>query len=419
MPNNLNYIDLFAGAGGLSEGFIKAGFCPITHVEADEAACFTLKTRTAYHWLKKQNSLEKYNDYLHGNINRSTFYQNIPKAKLNSVICSRIAKDSLSDIFNHIDNILDGHKVNLLIGGPPCQAYSIIGRARDKNGMSGDKRNYLFTFYGAFLKRYQPKYFVFENVTGLLSAKDSAGHLYFDNMRALFRKAGYETEFKTLSADDFGVPQSRNRVILVGKRGKSDGFFPEPKKWQPPILVRDILSDLPALKAGEGTIGPCKTKNYSGSYLYEAHIKNDSLPVTWHQARPNSEQDLEIYRIAVEKWNSQKCRLDYNAIPEHLKTHKNRDSFTDRFKVVAADLPSSHTVVAHIAKDGHYYIHPDIKQNRSITPREAARIQTFPDDYFFESVNGIPSRTPTFRQIGNAVPVLFAYKIAEKLMEEW
>jgi DNA (cytosine-5)-methyltransferase 1 len=86
---------------------------------------------------------------------------------------------------------------------------------------------------------------------------------------------------------------------------------------------------------------------------------------------------------------------------------------------VAADLPLSHTVVAHIAKDGHYFIHPDVKQNRSITPREAARLQTFPDDYFFESISGRPSRTPAFKQIGNAVPVLFAQKIAEELKELW
>jgi len=153
--------------------------------------------------------------------------------------------------------------------------------------------------------------------------------------------------------------------------------------------------------------------------LYEVGIRNDSLPVTWHQARPNTEQDREIYRIAVDLWNREQSRLDYNTLPDRLKTHRHRDSFIDRFKVVASDLPFSHTVVAHIAKDGHYYIHPDLKQNRSITPREAARIQTFPDDYFFESCNGIPLRTPAFRQIGNAVPVHLAWKIAEKLKEVW
>jgi DNA (cytosine-5)-methyltransferase 1 len=106
-------------------------------------------------------------------------------------------------------------------------------------------------------------------------------------------------------------------------------------------------------------------------------------------------------------------------LPERLKTHHNRVSFTDRFKVVAANLKYSHTVVAHIAKDGHYYIHPDIKQNRSITPREAARLQTFPDDFYFEAESGAPERSAAFRQIGNAVPVLMAEKIANKLLEIW
>jgi DNA (cytosine-5)-methyltransferase 1 len=111
--------------------------------------------------------------------------------------------------------------------------------------------------------------------------------------------------------------------------------------------------------------------------------------------------------------------MDYNDLPERLKTHQNRSSFLDRFKVVAADRACSHTVVAHISKDGHYYIHPDISQNRSLTPREAARLQTFPDDYFFEGVSEKTGRTAAYHQIGNAVPVLLSQKIAEKLQEVW
>ena len=114
-----------------------------------------------------------------------------------------------------------------------------------------------------------------------------------------------------------------------------------------------------------------------------------------------------------------KKRLSYTALPKKLQSQNNLDSFLDRFKVVASDLPYSQTVVAHIAKDGHYFIHPDIKQNRSLTPREVARLQTFPDNYYFESVSGRPSRTTAFRQIGNAVPVLLAEKIATALLEVW
>ena len=153
-------------------------------------------------------------------------------------------------------------------------------------------------------------------------------------------------------------------------------------------------------------------------YLYKIGVADKKFPVTFHVSRPNNSQDLEIYRIAVNKWNKEKTRLNYNDLPERLKTHRNTSSFTDRFKVVSGDLKTSHTVVAHVSKDGHYYIHPDINQNRSLTPREAARLQTFPDNYFFESVTEKPSLATAFRQIGNAVPVYLAKQIAEKLKEE-
>ena len=419
MSRKLKFLDLFAGAGGLSEGFIQAGFDPIAHVESDQAACYTLRTRMTYHWLKAHGREEIYSNYLNGAIGRQDFYENIPNKVIRSVINSEIGALTMSDIFHQIDTLLDGKKLDLILGGPPCQAYSIIGRSRDHNRMRGDKRNYLYLYYTEFLKRYKPSYFVFENVTGLLSAKDKDGHLYFDDMKKLFLECGYETEFTTLSAEEYGVLQSRKRIILVGKRGKNTGFYPEPKKWNPGVHVQEIFQDLPALAAGEGNAGPCQMRSYCGTWQYEAGIRNDNLPVTWHKARPNTDQDLEIYRIAIKLWNSKKSRLDYNDLPDRLKTHSHRDSFLDRFKVVASDLPFSHTVVAHIAKDGHYYIHPDINQNRSITPREAARLQTFPDDYYFESSKCFPGRTPAFRQIGNAVPVLLAKKIADQMKEVW
>ena len=413
------FLDLFAGAGGLSEGFVLAGFEPVAHVESDKAACFTLRTRMAYHWLKDHERTEIYAAYLNGDTTRPEFYEHVPKQIISSVINTEIDDPTLSDIFRQVDALLGGRTLDLIVGGPPCQAYSIVGRSRDRNGMKGDKRNYLYIYYAEFLKRYKPSYFVFENVTGLLSARDEDGSLYFNAMRDLFLECGYETEYMTLSAEDYGVLQSRKRIILVGRRGKATGFYPEPDKWNPGVKVREVFRDLPAIGAGEGVVGPCRVKAYRGTWQIEAGIRNEDLPVTWHQSRPNNEQDLEIYRIVVDLWDKEKTRLDYNRLPDRLKTHRHRDSFLDRFKVVASDLPFSHTVVAHIAKDGHYYIHPDIKQNRSITPREAARLQTFPDDYYFESVNGVPGRTPAFRQIGNAVPVLLARKIAEKLKEAW
>jgi DNA (cytosine-5)-methyltransferase 1 len=260
---------------------------------------------------------------------------------------------------------------------------------------------------------------VFENVPGLLSATDEDGESYLDLMLDLFRQFKYETEPKTLLASDYGVPQNRKRVFLVGKRNSTIDIYPEPDKCASSILVEDIFADLPALKSGEGNINSCNLNSEYHPWLHDVGIRNNTLPVTFHQARPNNEQDLEIYKIAVMLWEEQKIPLKYNQLRDELKTHKNKESFLNRFKVVEGDSPYSHTVVAHIAMDGHYYIHPDIEQNRSLTPREAARLQTFPDDYYFESRSGRPYRTTAYRQIGNAVPVLLAQKIAEKLEENW
>ena len=417
MNRTPQFLDLFAGAGGLSEGFIQAGFAPVAHVESDQAACFTLCTRMAYHWLKAQGRIDLYAAYLNGKLSRPDFYAQVPSQVVASVIHAEIGDAMLPDIFRKVDKLLGNRQLDLIIGGPPCQAYSVIGRSRDGNGMRGDRRNYLYNYYAEFLKRYRPLYFIFENVPGLLSAKNEDNNRYFDAMRSLFRECGYETESNTLSAENYGVLQKRKRVILVGKRGNATGFYPQPDKWKPDVYVSEAFCDLPALAAGEGSPGPCRVQAYNGTWQYDAGVRNDTLPVTWHQARPHRDQDLEIYRIAVDLWDKEQIRLHYDRLPDHLKTHRNQNSFLDRFKVVALDLPFSQSVLAHIAKDGHYYIHPDRDQNRSITPREAARLQTFPDDYYFESRNGVPSRTHAFRQIGNAVPVLLARKIADKLKE--
>lgn len=415
------YLDLFAGAGGLSEGFTRAGYEPVAHVEMDVAACYTLRTRAAYHWLKKENKLDLYTRYLNGLISRDEFYKEIPQRVLDTVLNYEISSDTLSQIFEDVDKLLDGEKLDLIIGGPPCQAYSLAGRSRSETKMVGDKRNYLYKYYAEFLQKYQPKYFVFENVLGLLSAKDEDGTLHFDNMQTLFEEYGYSTEFQPLNASDYGVLQNRKRIILIGKLGRGEkNFYPEIVKASSVHKVGELFCDLPSIQAGGGTVTPVTTNTYTGEYLTEAGIKEyDTEPVTFHQARPHTEQDLEIYRIVVDTWNKSRARVAYTDLPAHLRTHNNTKCFLDRFKVVAGNLTCAQTVVAHICRDGHYYIHPDIKQNRSLTPREAARIQTFPDNYYFESASGKPSRTLAYKQIGNAVPVLLAYRIAEALKDRF
>ena len=418
MHNTLNFIDLFAGGGGLSEGFIQEGYEPVAHVEADVAACNTLRTRMAYHWLRYMDREDTYADYLTGEIDRESLYAEVPSSVAQSVINDEITPDTLERIYSKIDTLLKGRELDVLVGGPPCQAYSIVGRSRDPDRMVEDKRNYFYQCYAKILEKYCPRRFVFENVMGLLSAKDSNGQSYFDAMRRLFRKVGYETEYSTLWAKNFGVLQNRKRVVLVGWREGTGAIYPEPEKWIPDVTVNEVFCDLPPLDAGEGTVRPCRRLPHESLWLKDAGVRS-TAPVTWHVARPHTDQDREIYRIAVRQWNECKSRLRYDSLPSHLKTHRNGVSFIDRYKVVAADLPFSQTVVAHICKDGHYYIHPDIEQNRSITPREAARLQTFPDDYFFEGVGIQPARTEAFRQIGNAVPVLLSRKIAAKMKRDW
>ena len=402
-----NFIDLFAGAGGLSEGFIRAGFNPIAHVEMNPDACNTLKTRTAFHYLKEKGRVNEYYEYLKGEITRDELWGKIPTHLINSVINKEISPETLPQIFNIIDQELQEKDVDIVIGGPPCQAYSVAGRAR-KN-MDDDPRNHLYKHYVEFLKKYKPKMFVFENVPGILSANN--GH-YLQLIFDAVRDAGYELDKKVLNAKDFGVLQDRKRVIIIGWKIDLEIGYPEFDKSEMEYeIAKHLFADLPKLKSGQGEWNATKYIKKTNSYLESTGIRNGIDFTTQHIARYNNENDLEIYRIAVEKWINENKRLNYSELPERLIRHNNTKTFTNRFQVVN-HKGVSHTVVAHICADGHYYIHPDINQNRSITVREAARIQSFPDDYFFES-----SRTAAFKQIGNAVPVLMAEGIAKKIRE--
>jgi DNA (cytosine-5)-methyltransferase 1 len=406
---NMNFIDLFAGAGGLSEGFIKAGFFPIAHVEMNKDASDTLRTRTAYHYLKEKNRIDEYYDYLKGHIDRKELWSKLPNELLNSVFNTEISSETIPYLFEKIDELVKKENVDLVIGGPPCQAYSIAGRARDPKGMTDDPRNHLYKYYIQFLDRYKPKMFVFENVPGILSANNGEYlKMIFDSVR----EVGYELNYQVLNAKDFNVLQDRKRVIIIGWRKDLNLKYPVFKQSEPKYtILNDLFSDLPKLKNGEGNMGVVNYAKSTSNYLKETEIRNGIDFTTQHIARPNNENDLEIYRIAVEKWVNENKRLNYAELPQRLIKHSNTKSFSNRFQVVNHG-GVSHTVVAHIAMDGHYYIHPDINQNRSITVREAARIQSFPDDFYFES-----SRTAAFKQIGNAVPVLMAKGIAEKIKE--
>ena len=409
-----SFIDLFAGAGGLSEGFVQAGFTPIAHIEMNEYAAQTLETRSAYYYLKENDRLSEYYDYLKGHITRADLLNRVPDEVLQTVICETMSDSSLPKLFARIDASLivkNISGVDVIIGGPPCQAYSLVGRAQSSHmekPMEKDPRNELYKLYVRFLKKYQPRMFVFENVMGITTAN---GGNTWKNIQKYLKRVGYEIECHEQNSQNFGVLQNRRRMIIVGWRKNSGFSYPGFEEHRANAIVNDLLGDLPELTPGKSSLN-YKSKQMS-NYVRENEIRKDDDVLTLHSSRPNKEQDIEIYKIAIELWNNGHNRLNYNNLPEELKTHKNRNSFLDRFKVVEGDQECCHTIMAHISKDGHYFIHPDIAQHRSITVREAARIQSFPDDYFFEG-----PRTAQFVQIGNAVPPLMARRIAMGIAQE-
>lgn len=424
MAHTLNFIDLFAGAGGLSEGFVRAGFTPIAHIEMNKYACDTLRTRAAYHWLADHNQLQKYKDYLFEKQEKedgSKLWNQVPKKIIDSVIHKAIGEDTLPDIFAKVDKLKGKQSVDIVIGGPPCQAYSVAGRARMGKAVEKDPRNELYKFYVRFLERYQPKMFVFENVLGIRTAKKGEP---LKDLTQLVKRAGYEMDVRVQVASEHGVLQHRQRVIIVGwkikdKNGKPTNYhYPDLKPIaQKYEVLRDLFVDLPKRKNGEGEL--CAPTQYAKplsemKYLQKSKIRsNDFDFTTQHIARPTNKNDREIYKMAVDMWLKEKKRIDYSKIPSRLQHHKNKETFLNRFQVVDP-YSCCHTVVAHIAMDGHYYIYPTpnptIENVRSITIREAARLQSFPDDFYFEGC-----RSAAFMQIGNAVPVVLAEKIANEI----
>ena len=393
----------------------------------DKYACDTLRTRSAYHYLSAINKLEIYKKYLiekKEGENGQKLWDQVPPHVTDSVIQATISSSTIDTIFQRIDLLKGEDNVDLIIGGPPCQAYSIVGRSRMGKTVESDPRNELYKFYVQFIKRYNPQMFVFENVLGLFSAKKGKP---LSNLKELIDEIGYEMQMQVQNASEHGVLQKRQRVIIVGWRKNSVNS--KGKKYSYPNLkgennnysvMKDLFSDLPTRKAGEGCL--TKAVSYTKSldemaYLKKSSIRNDFFDfTTQHIARPHNLNDREIYCLAIKQFLEKGKQLDYSKLPAHLQTHNNKKSFLDRYSVVNPN-GCSHTVVAHISKDGHYYIYPTpnptIENVRSITVREAARLQSFPDDYYFEG-----SRGAAFKQIGNAVPVLLAYKIAQEIKKQ-
>ena len=392
-------IDLFAGCGGLMDGFEQSGhYKTIAAVEWEKAPCRNLAIRLENKWKYKDADQR----VLRFDIQRTDelFY-----GWDDEVYGKSEGLDKLITAENGID---------VIIGGPPCQAYSIAGRVRDENGMKDDYRNYLFESYLKVVDKYKPKAFVFENVPGILSAQPGDRPI-IDIIQESFDKAGYYVlaDLKSAIIDftEYGVPQNRKRIIILGLRkdyfGEEkcneliEGFykFNLPKyKVKKKVTVEEAIGDLPKLYP------------LSEEMKYEGKRISHSLPepfVPNHVARWQSQRDIGIFKILTKDIESGRNEYVTTEALKALYTQMTgKNSNVHKYHVIRWNQQSN-LIPAHLFKDGLRHIHPDSKQLRTITVREAARLQTFEDDYIFDGSN-----MDTYKMIGNAVPPLFAKCLA-------
>lgn len=389
------FIDLFAGCGGLSEGFYRMGFKALAHVEINHWACETLRKRMSFYGYKNIDS---------------------------EVIEQDITSD---DITSEIEKAIKGRDVDVIIGGPPCQAYSTAGRVRDAKGMASDPRNFLFESYVKILEHYKPKFFVFENVTGLLSAKVNGKSIFSQVINALgnLYKVIDDPLVLTHNTADYGVPQIRKRVIIMGVRKDIQDIdamdlYQDVIKthWNPEtpqecrsgrkkfVDVRQAIGDLPKVEPGEDASTASFDYPCNNEFLKRIGRKG-VLPLMDHIARKHNALDRERFAVMIKNhWTFGQLRKN---MPQY--EHEHARLFDNSYVVQWWDMPSK-TILAHIHKDGFQFIHPDEAQARSFTVREAARIQSFPDDFEFAG-----SRGEKYKQIGNAVPPLFAEALAKAI----
>lgn len=393
----INTIDLFAGCGGLCEGFEQSGYYnTLACVEWEKAPCNNLKKHLAEKW----------------------GYSNADEIVIRFDI-QRTAElfegwnDGTYGVSQGLNAILQEKSIDIIIGGPPCQAYSIAGRIRDKNGMRDDYRNFLFESYIRVVKQYKPKAFVFENVPGILSATPT-GFPIIKTIQKSFYNAGYSIlsnlEDAVIDLTQYGVSQKRNRIIILGLSNDIYGENAElllhefynkilpAYKEQTIHTVREAIGDLPKLY-------PLKTFQTDGRRKYSHTVATTNI--SNHEPRWHSERDIKIFNLLASDIESGTCQYTSTTALKQLYTDvTGKKSNVHKYYVLRWDEPSN-LIPAHLYKDGLRHIHPDSEQARTITVREAARLQGFPDDYEF-----IGTQADAYKMIGNAVPPIFSKKLA-------
>ena len=481
-------IDVFAGPGGLNEGFSRFGedegapsFSTIGSFEMDATACATLRLRHTFHQLVRSPGgvPESYYEFIRGERTLSEFVAEPEISDAYAAAESSVHQVELGIDRSQSDELIASalsdagaaESAWVLVGGPPCQAYSLVGRSRRRNdaAFEDDHKHFLYREYLHILETFEPPVFVMENVKGLLSSTNR-GTRMFDLIREDLENAGsrgYELHSFVvdsspagvrprdfiIQSEDFGIPQKRHRVIILGIR---KGFLAPGRR--PTSLVRNsavsvhrAIGHLPPVRSG---LSPARDDSLAawrevrsqarrrvdagaarvdhatvrgGAFVRSAPERPDGAFERWvsdtrvegfiqHESRTHMASDLSRYYFAAHLARAVGRSPKLGDFPEELlPNHANVNAeyrpFEDRFRVQLATEPSS-TVTSHISKDGHYYIHYDPEQMRSLTVREAARLQTFPDNYYFSG-----NRTQQYHQVGNAVPPLLATQLAGVVAE--
>jgi DNA (cytosine-5)-methyltransferase 1 len=521
MTKPIPVIDLFAGPGGLAEGFSRAevpgrkpAFRVCLSIEKDPTACRTLKLRSFYRDTRaNKRARADYFGYLRGDGAFTTLDQlfaahpAIGVRAEQEVFEATLGPDARPAVERRIKAALkaaNGTDRWVLIGGPPCQAYSLVGRARMRGALGDefykDKRHTLYKEYLHIIETLKPTAFVMENVKGLLSSQLEGDFIFKQILEDLAGTNRRNLKYRLfaladapelaglpegdlppptaflLRSEEYGIPQTRHRIIVIGiLEGEADGLCPDALKLArnyagKPLCISAVIDGLPKLRSGiskpksgkdspeawaalvrefagrdwarEFALAPpgaphskqlrqfFKTPTPPTADRGGRYVHDDSLPrqhKDWfhapelggacnHETRGHIAADLERYLFlsctaATKKHSPRLQDFPRDLLPKHRNARlaDTQTIFNDRFRVQLAERPAA-TITSHISKDGHYFVHPDFTQMRSLTVREAARIQTFPDDYFFEG-----PRTEQYKQVGNAVPPLLARSIAVRL----